>query len=71
MTRFYGEPDTRRWDEGWNMLRMLSLKQRFPWCCFGDLNELLKVQDKMGCAPRAHNLMHNFHDILDYCVLWI
>lgn len=53
------------------MLRMLSLKQRFTWCCFGDLNELLKVQDKMGRAPRAHNLMHNFHDILDYCVLWI
>ena len=64
---FYGELDTSRRDEGSNMLRMLGSKLRLPWCSFGDFNELLEVQDKMGGAPRAHNLMQNFHDILDCC----
>ena len=30
------------------MLRMLNLKPKLPWSCFGDFNELLKVQDKRG-----------------------
>ena len=38
-----------------------------PWCCFGDFNELLEVQDKKCGAPRAHNLMENFRDVLDFC----
>ena len=34
---------------------MLSLKPKFPWCCFGDFNQLLEVKDKRGGAPRDHN----------------
>ena len=48
LTGFYGEPETSRHNEEWNMLRMLS---------FDDFNELLKVVDKKGGAPRSHNLM--------------
>ena len=44
---------------------MLSLKPKFPWCCFGDFNELLEVKDKRGGAPRAHNQMQMFRDALD------
>ena len=46
---------------------MLSSKPKLPWCCFGDFNELLKVQDKKCGAPRAHNLTENFQDVLDFC----
>ncbi|KAK4572345.1 hypothetical protein RGQ29_030685 [Quercus rubra] len=67
LTRFYGEPDTSQRKEGWNMLRMLSLRPKLPWCCFEDFNELLEVQDKRGGIPRTHNLMQDFRDILNHC----
>ena len=46
LTGFYGEPATNRRSEGWNMLQMLSSKSKLPWCCFGDFNKLLRVEDK-------------------------
>ena len=49
------------------MLRMLSSKPKLSWCCFGDFNELLEVQDKKCGASRTHNLMENFRDVLDFC----
>ena len=67
LTGFYGEPEASHRSEGWNMLRMLSSKPKLPWCCFGDFNELLEVQDKKGVVPRAHNLMENFQDVLEFC----
>ena len=67
LTRFYGEPDTSKRSEGWAMLRMLSSKPKMPWCCFGDFNELLQIQDKQGGVPRAHSLKQAFRDTLDLC----
>ena len=67
LTGFYGEPETSRRSEGWNMLRMLSTKPKLPWCCFGDFNKLLEVADKKGGAPRSHNLMQSFQEVLDDC----
>lgn len=46
---------------------MLNSKQKLPWCCFGEFNELLEVKDKNGGAPRAHNQMQFFGDVLDQC----
>lgn len=57
LTGFYGEPETSRRSEEWNMLRMLSSKPKLPWCCFGYFNELLRVEDKQRGVPRSHNLM--------------
>ena len=67
LTGFYGEPNTSQRKKGWNMLRMLSSEPKLPWCCFGDFNELLEVQDKWGGIPRTHNLMQDFCDILNHC----
>ena len=49
------------------MLRMLGSKPKLPWCCFEDFKELLQVEDKQGGAPRAHNLMQAYRDVLDHC----
>ena len=38
------------------MLRMLNLKPKLPWYCFGDFNELLGVQDKRGGVPRVFGM---------------
>ena len=67
LTGFYGESETSIRSEGWNLLHMLGSKPKLPWCCFGDFNELLQVEDKKGGAPRAHNLMQAFRDVLDHC----
>ena len=67
LTGFYREPDTYHRSEGWSMLCMLGSKLTMPWCCLGDFNELLKVQDKKGGAPRAQSQMQMFRDALDYC----
>ena len=67
LTGFYGEPDMSSRNEGWNMLRMLSSKPKLLWCCIGDFNELLYVQEKRGGQPRAHSLMQAFRDVLNHC----
>ena len=67
LTGFYGELETSRRSEGWNMLRMLSSKPKLLWCCFGDFNELLKVEEKKGGVPRSHYLMQMFREALDQC----
>ena len=35
--------------------------------CFRNFNEILQVEDKKGGAPRAHNLIQAFRDVLDQC----
>ena len=67
LTGFYGEPETSKRGDGWSMLRMLSSKLALPWCCMGDFNELLEVEDKHGGASRSHNLMQAFREVLDDC----
>ena len=67
LTGFYGKLDTYHRSEGWSMLCMLGSKLTMPWCCLGDFNELLEVQDKKGGAPRAQSQMQMFRDALDYC----
>ena len=67
LTGFYGEPDKDRREEGWNMIRMLSSRSDLLWCCFGDFNELLKVEDKRGGAPQSQSQMQQFRDALDHC----
>ena len=57
LSGFYGEPDRDRREDGWNMLRLLRSRSELPWCCFGDFNELLKVEDKRGGVARSHNQM--------------
>ena len=48
------------------MLRMLRSRSELPWICFGDFNELLKVEDKRGGAPQSHSQMQQFRDVLDH-----
>ena len=67
LTGFYGEPETSKRNESWNMLRMLSTKPKLPWCCFDDFNEFLEVGDKKRGAPWSHNLIQSFQEALDDC----
>lgn len=66
-TGFYGEPNTYYREEAWRMLRMLRSKPHLPWCCMGDYNELLWIEEKRGGRIRPHDQMQAFCDVLAFC----
>ena len=47
-TGFYGEPETSRRHESWDLLRHLHRQSSLPWLCAGDFNELTKQSEKSG-----------------------
>ena len=54
-TRFYGEPETQRRIESWNLLRRLEQKFQMLWLCVEDFNELTRNDEKVGGNRRSHN----------------
>ena len=57
---FYGEPDTQRRIESWDLLWNLNRKFNIPWLCVGDFNELIKGDEKLGGNRRGHGQMQLF-----------
>ncbi|KAL5570730.1 hypothetical protein UlMin_020327 [Ulmus minor] len=68
-TGLYGSPDTSLRHQFWNLMKRLGDSSTFPWLCGGDLNEILFNHEKHGGIERAHYLMSNFRETLNYCGL--
>ena len=66
-TGFYGEPETHRRSEAWSKLRSLNSRMNIPRICGGDFNEIVRQEEKWGGAPRDHNQMQLFRDVIDEC----
>lgn len=64
---FYGNPITANREHSWALLKHLCLKMDLPWICVEDFNEIVKVGEKMGGAPRRERLMVEFREALDFC----
>ena len=47
-TRFYGEPETHKRHESWDLLRRLYGHNSLPWLCADDFNEVTKQSKKSG-----------------------
>uniref|UniRef100_A0A2N9IMV6 Uncharacterized protein n=1 Tax=Fagus sylvatica TaxID=28930 RepID=A0A2N9IMV6_FAGSY len=67
LTGFYGALETHLREESWTLLRRLSSQFNLPWCCLGDFNELIRVEEKQGRIRRYENQMQRFRDVLDDC----
>ena len=67
MTGFYGELKTARRIKAWEKLRYLNSIYDIPWLCFGDFNEIIRQDEKVGGALRPHNQMQLFREVLDEC----
>ena len=67
LTGFYGAPETRNREESWDLLRRLNSQFKIPWCCLGDFNELVRIEEKQGKHFRSDRQMQLFQDVLDGC----
>ena len=68
-TDFYGNPETHRRSESWDLLRRLHGRNSLPWLCVGDFNEIVKQSEKFRGRLRPQNQMQMFRDALDECEL--
>ena len=50
--------------EAWSKLRSLNSRTNIPWICGGDFNEIVHQEEKLGGAPRDHNQMQLFRDVI-------
>ena len=48
ITGFYGQPETHRRKESWDLLWVLNRKFTLPWMCFGDFNEIVSMEENLG-----------------------
>lgn len=46
------ESDQKRFT--WDLLRRLAAISSLPWLCFGDFNEVLNLNEKLGGKDRVH-----------------
>ncbi|KAK4387777.1 hypothetical protein Sango_2384300 [Sesamum angolense] len=68
-TGIYGEPDTGKRSEFWNLLCRLHHQSVRPWLCAGDFNEILAHSEKKGGPVRAEWQIRNFRNCLAECSL--
>ncbi len=57
---FYGALETQHCEESWALLQRLNSQFSLPWCCMGDFNELVRVEEKQGHLSRSENQMQRF-----------
>ena len=65
ITGFYGHPKAHKRKESWDQLKALNLKFQLPWIYFGDFNEILSMNKKMGGVQRSQRQMDEFRDAVN------
>src|ERR1044072_6397447 len=62
----YGFPESQNKTQTWNLVKSFTPDVSVPWACFGDFNDLLSPNDKLGGNPP--NLLH-LQSVLQTCNL--
>ena len=69
-TGFYGHPDSGMRFSSWELLKKLHTQAALPWVIFGDFNEILHLDEKLGGKERDSNQMDAFRETLNACGLY-
>ena len=71
ITGFYGNLETHRRQESWDELAALNRKFQLPLLCYGDFNEILSREEKMGGggSPQPQRQMDGFREVVNACSL--
>jgi hypothetical protein len=65
LTGVYGAPETHKKEETWALLRHLDHMFKLLWCCIGDFNEIVKLEEMKGRFSRPERQMRGFQSALD------
>ena len=68
-TRIYGHPEAGQKQHTWCLLKKLADIFPYPWCCFGDFNEILYLHEKSGDNERNLNAVADFRETIQACNL--
>ena len=67
--RFYGHLDMSKRQSSWQLIETLHAQCGMPWVVYGDFNEILHPNGKLGWRERDANQIRNFRDVLSRCGL--
>lgn len=65
LTGFYGNPETPKRMESWQLLNSLSSLSQLSWFVIGDFNEIRCAEEKEGGATRPYQQMAHYWILLD------
>ncbi|KAH9769811.1 reverse transcriptase domain-containing protein [Citrus sinensis] len=68
-TGIYGHSETDQKRHTWTLLRRLVGLLSLPWLCFGDFNEILKLDEKTGKNYRSVASINEFREAVHECDL--
>ena len=68
-TGFYGHPDAGMRFSSWKLLESLKRQCDMPWVVFGNFNEIVKSDEKLGWLDRDARQMEMFRECLSECGL--
>jgi hypothetical protein len=69
LTGFYGNPDSTKRADSWELLKFLCTCHPVPWLCAGDFNEVVTQDEKEGSNLRKESQMTGFRETLEACRL--
>ncbi|XP_042982759.1 uncharacterized protein LOC122311987 [Carya illinoinensis] len=61
---FYGQPETAKRKESWNLLARLCPDSHIAWCVLGDFNEITSQSEKEGGRQSSESQMGAFREAL-------
>lgn len=69
LTGFYGQPETCKRVESWDILDRVNKDSEMGWCILSDFNEIATQDKKIGGRPRRRKQMEDFKLALERNVL--
>lgn len=68
-TGVYGHPESDQKKFTWELLRRLDTLSSLQWLCFGDFNEVLNLNEKLGGKDRRVCMVNDFREAIRDCDL--
>lgn len=68
-TGVYGHPESEQKKHTLELLRSLAALSSLPWFCFGDFNEVLNLNKKIGGNEKRVTMVNEFREAIRDCDL--
>lgn len=69
LTGLYGEPYKAKRSQTCDIIHTLNNQLSLPWCIIGDMNNIMKQEDKRGGSLYPSLLIQGFQQVIDECDL--